>query len=182
MPSRRAASAPSTTVGCVDEAPSRNRPWAIRPLTAPSTVSSAATTWMPPVIATSTSWVRRTVSGTDVIPAASATGPIRRAVSRADSGSVTSSPRVVCPGATRNRSVPSASSSATRSARLDAEIPTTATIAAMPMATPSAVSEVRSGRARSPTVPTRRTSAARSRLDAGAVKPVARWVRSTPPR
>ena len=51
-----------------------------------------------------------------------------------------------------------------RSARLDAEMPTTATIAAMPMAIPSAVSSVRSRRERSPTVPTRARSTGRSRL------------------
>ena len=44
------------------------------------------------------------------------------------------------------------------SARLDAEMPTTATIAAMPMAMPRAVSAVRERRARSPIVPTRARS------------------------
>ena len=92
------------------------------------------------------------------MPAASVTGPMRSAVSRADSGSVVDSPNRVWPGATRSMSVPRASSSASRSARLDAEIPTTATIAAMPMAIPSAVSAVRSGRDRSPIVPTRSRS------------------------
>ena len=61
-------------------------------------------------------------------------------------------------------SVPSPSSWASTSARLDAEIPTTATIAAMPMAMPRAVSAVRDRRARRPTVPTRARSTRRSRL------------------
>ncbi len=120
---------------------------------------------MPPVTASSTWSVRRTVAGTPVMPAASVTGPMRSAVARADSGRVAASPNGVWPGATRSRSVPSSSSSASRLARLDAEIPTTATMAAMPMAMPSAVSDVRSRRACSPTAAVRNRSTSRSRLE-----------------
>jgi len=99
------------------------------------------------------------------MPADWVTGRIRSAVARADSGSVVDSPNAVRPGATRSMSVPSESSSARRSARLDDEIPTTATIAAIPIAIPSAVRVVRNRRDRSPMVPTRNRSLARSRLD-----------------
>ena len=132
--------------------------------------------------------VRRTVWEVIVTPAALVTGATRPAVSRAVVGSVVDSPNIVWPGATRNRSVPRLSISAIRSARLDAEIPTTATMAAIPMAIPRDVNVVRKGRERNPTVPTRNTSASRSRLaptedapgaamDAGA----AACVRFTPP-
>ena len=164
MPNRRAASAPRTTVGSREDAASRKRPSASSAETTSSTDGSAAATRMPPVTDSSTRWLRRTVASTAVMPAASVTGPTRAAVSRADSGSVVESPNAVRPGATRSRSVPRASSWARTSARLDAEMPTTATIAAMPMAMPSAVSIVRDRRARSPMVPTRNRSAARSRL------------------
>ena len=53
---------------------------------------------MPPVTSSSTRSVRRTVVDTPVIPAASVTGPMRSAVARADSGSVTDSPNAVWPG------------------------------------------------------------------------------------
>ena len=65
--------------------------------------------------------------------------------------------RLARPG-TVSRFVPSASSWASRSARPDAEMPSTATSAAMPMAMPRAVSAVRSRRVRSPTAPARSTS------------------------
>ena len=57
------------------------------------------------------------------------------------------------PGSTCSRLVPSSSSSASRSALLDAEMPTTATMAAMPIVMPTAVSNVRRRLARSPTRP-----------------------------
>jgi hypothetical protein len=89
---------------------------------------------------------------------------MRPAVSRASSGSVVSSPNADWPGAARSMPVPSESISANRSALLDDEMPTTATIAAMPMAMPSAVRLVRSRRLRSPIVPARSTSIGRIRL------------------
>ena len=83
------------------------------------------------------------------------TGPIRPACPRADSGSVV----VVAERRLARRDAQHVGAQRVdlgeRSARLDAEMPTTATIAAMPMAMPSAVSAVRDRRARSPIVPTR---------------------------
>ena len=73
------------------------------------------------------------------------------------------------PAETWRRFVPRASSSASRSARLEAEMPTTATMAAMPMAMPIAVSRVRPRLPRRPSVPVARASPARSRLGATAV-------------
>ena len=58
----------------------------------------------------------------------------------ASAGSFDWSPSTDWPGVTSSRLVPSRSSRPSRSARLDAEMPSTATIAAMPMAIPSAVS------------------------------------------
>ena len=59
-------------------------------------------------------------------------------------------PRNVCPGVTVNRLVPSESISASRFAWAEADTPTTATIAPMPMAIPSADSAARRRRVRSP--------------------------------
>ena len=64
--------------------------------------------------------------------------------------------------------MPSASSWASRSARLDAEMPTTATIAAMPMAMPSAVSSVRDRRSAARPTAVRARSTRRSRRAARA--------------
>ena len=115
-----------------------------------SVLRSAATTRIPPVTSSSMRSVRRTVASTPVIPAVIVTGPMRAATSRADSGNVVESPDIVWPGCTRKRSVPRASMRAMTSARLDDEMPTTATIAAIPMAIPSAVSSVRNRRERKP--------------------------------
>ena len=144
MPSRRAASAPSTTVGSRVEAASRKRPSASSAPTTSSSDGSAAATRMPPVTASSTRSVA-TDGGVDgVMPAASVTGPIagRRVAGRlgqrrrlAERGLARRHPQQVGAEARRARRC--------RSARLDAEMPTTATIAAMPMAIPSAVSIVR---------------------------------------
>ena len=95
IPRRAAASAPSTTVGSCADASSRKRPSASSPLTASSTSRSAAATRIPPVTASSIRSVRRTDVETPVMPAASVTGPMRSAVSRADSGSVVDSPNRV---------------------------------------------------------------------------------------
>ena len=127
-------------------AASRNRPSASVPPTCRAGSSSAAATAMPPVsdvgdqVGAAHGWRRRRRP--------------RRLVDRADPAR--SSRRLLGQRAPRRRTrlarrdpsrlVPSSSSWASRSARLDAEMPTTATIAAMPMAMPSAVSTVR-GRA-----------------------------------
>ncbi len=65
-------------------------------------------------------------------------------------GSASLAPRNVCPGVTVSRLVPSRSIVASRLAWLEAETPTTATIAPIPIAIPSAESAARSFRVRSP--------------------------------
>ena len=72
------------------------------------------------------------------------------------------------PGVTVSRFVPSASISATSSARLDAEIPSTATMVAIPSAMPGADSTLRAGRITSPASATGHRSAGRIRLPAPA--------------
>src|SRR4051794_8276743 len=67
------------------------------------------------------------------------------------------------PPATVSRLVPSVSRVRCRSARPAAEMPTTDSMAAMPMAMPSADRVARKGRVRRPTAPTRSTSSAASR-------------------
>ena len=164
MPRRAAASDPSTTAGWVAVASLRNAPSATVPPTVSSSVGSVATTLMPLVRSSGMRSVRRTLTPSTLrVAAADSTGPIRRIIAGAAVGSVASSPNGSLPGATCSRLVPNRSSSASRSARLEAEMPTTATIAAMPIATPSDVSSVRSRRARSPTVPSHRASVNRSR-------------------
>ena len=77
------------------------------------------------------------------------------------------SPPRVCPLATVSRLVPSLSISASSPAWEEAESPRTATIAATPMAMPSADRAARSLRVRSPTLDSRARSAGRSRCVAG---------------
>src|SRR5690348_16571128 len=84
-------------------------------------------------------------------------------VAGAVAGSGTSAPARLCPSVTVSRLVPSRSMRASRSAWLERVMPSTATTAAMPMATPSMDSAARTGRLRSPTVPTGSRSAARKR-------------------
>ena len=102
--------------------------------------------------------VRRTSASTVVMPLVSSTGPMRLIIATASSGSEESAPRNEVPAWTSSRFGPRASSLAFRSARLDEEMPITATSAAMPMAMPRAVSAVRRWRIRMPTVPTPKTS------------------------
>ena len=64
------------------------------------------------------------------------------------SGRTSLAPRNVCPGVTVRRLVPSASISAIRFACAEAEMPTTATIAPIPIAIPSAESAARNLRVR----------------------------------
>ncbi len=174
MPSRSAAVLPSTTAGSREVAASRKRPVRTEPPTVSRRSVSDAWTLMPPVSVSGMASVRRTVASTPVSPLAAVTGPMRRIIAVASGGRVASSPRKLCPAWTCSRLVPRASSSARRSALLDAEIPSTATRAAMPMAMPSAVRALRSRRVRRPTLPVARTSRGRSRLTgsaaAGAVR------------
>ena len=71
-------------------------------------------------------------------------------IGTAVSGSTSLAPRNVCPGVTVSRLVPSLSIVASRFAWLEADTPTTATIAPIPIAIPSADSAARSRRVRRP--------------------------------
>ena len=108
-------------------------------------------------------------SPTEPVAETASTGPMRPVIARAVSGSAASSPKIVCPGEAVSRFVPSRSSDERRSALLDSEIARTATIAAIPIAIPSAESAARSRRAWRPTAPTRRTSRGGSRLGASSI-------------
>src|SRR3954471_21054368 len=80
-------------------------------------------------------------------------------IERDASGRWAAAPENDCPGDTVSRLVPRAASRRLRSAVLDEEMPTTPTMAAIPMAMPSADRKTRMGRDRSPEPPTRATSA-----------------------
>ena len=160
MPSCSAASAPSTTTGVRRPPSSRNRPDAQRVFVVVSVVVSAAATEMPPVIDDGDE-VGAPHGGVDVRepgraehrsdPRRPSPGPSRAASP--------SSPNAVWPGAARSIPVPSESISASTSARLDAEMPTTATIAAIPMAMP----ERGRGRAQPPWCAARACATSRAR-------------------
>src|SRR5260370_30237675 len=77
------------------------------------------------------------------------TGGTRAIIASAVSGSAAGEPSKVCPAVTVTR-LPSAPSCASRLARDEAEMPSTATAAAIPIAMPRPDSAVRSLRARSP--------------------------------
>ena len=100
--------------------------------------------------------------GTVRVAAADCTGVMRRIIAGAVVGSWEAWPNPFRPGCTWRRFVPNRSSWASRSARLDAEIPTTDTIAAIPMAMPSAVRMARERLVRSPRLPTPRRSRRRT--------------------
>ena len=86
----------------------------------------------------------------------------------AASGSSAVSPARVCPLVTVSRLVPSAWISASSAAEEEAARPRTATIAATPIAMPSADSPARSLRVRSPMLASPARSPGRSRAAAGA--------------
>src|SRR5712671_4673811 len=92
------------------------------------------------------------------------TRPIRATMAGAEGGSVTVWPPNDCPGATVSRLVPSASICATSWARLEPETPSTATMVAMPSATPTADSAARAGLLTRPRTASGQRSAGRSRL------------------
>src|SRR5271165_3114360 len=122
---------------------------------------------MPLVSAASMKALRRAVTpDTLVTVAAERTLRRLRTLLTEASGSLAASPRKVSPGLTVSRLVPSSLSSATSPALLESEMPSTATIAAMPIATPSADSAARRRRVRRPTLATRSTSAGSRRLGA----------------
>jgi hypothetical protein len=79
------------------------------------------------------------------------------------SGSTALFPRNVWPGVTVSRLVPRLSISASRLAWLEADTPTTATIAPIPSAIPSADKNARSLRVRSPCSATEKSSCGGSR-------------------
>jgi hypothetical protein len=95
--------------------------------------------------------------------------PDRRAIIAGEaSGSSAGCPVRLCPAfCTVSRLVPSAAISAFSPAAEDADRPSTATIAATPIAMPSADSAARSLRVRSPTAASRLRSVGRSRAAAG---------------
>ncbi len=99
------------------------------------------------------------------------TGPIRATMAGAEGGSVTVWPPNDCPGATVSRLVPSASICATSWARLEPETPSTATMVAMPSATPTAESAARAGLLTRPRTASDQVSAGRRRLT-GRARPV----------
>ncbi len=93
---------------------------------------------------------------------------MRAIIPGAASGSSAVCPKNVCPLVTVSRLVPSLSISASRPAWLEEESPSTATIAATPIAIPSAESAARTRRVRRPTLATRARSESRSRGGSGA--------------
>src|SRR6266540_3824294 len=94
---------------------------------------SAAATLSPPVSSDGMRSLRYTAAPlTEAIAAVWSTGPMRRIIPTDSLGRTASSPPKVCPGLIVNRLVPSRSSWASRSALLDSEMPSTATIAALP--------------------------------------------------
>ncbi len=170
MPRCSAALAPSTTAGYWAVASLSQVPDAtVAPTTSGRSVRAARVA-IPPDWAWGMRSVRYTFASAILLVAeTNSTGPIRPTMATASSGRVASSPKRVLPGPAVSRLVPSASSSRFSWARLEVEMPTTATIAAMPIAMPSAESTTRKGRARSPCPPTRNTSRGLNRPGRSAV-------------
>ena len=162
MPSRSAATAPSTTTGSCPSWVSIQRPIAER---AVDRVDQARSPWrarrsrsvssctVAPHLGVERAHRRRRVHGPDA-------PHHRRRLTRAGA---TPAPNTSLPARTTSRSVPSSSICASTSARLDAEMPNTETIAAMPIAMPSAVRAARPLRPRKPYVPTETKSPAAHR-------------------
>ena len=98
------------------------------------------------------------------------TGPIRLIIAGAASGNSAVWPKKVWPFATVSRLVPSLSISASSPAWLEEESPSTATIAATPIAIPSAESAARRRLVRRPTLATRARSEKRSRGGSGTIE------------
>jgi hypothetical protein len=156
MPSRSAATDPSTTTGSPARASSSHSPSAISPTRVSRSCVSTALTVMPPVRSLGARSVRSTLASTDVTDDTSWTGPMRRSMVSDVVGKAASSfPMKPPPASTTSRFVPNRSSASSRLALDDSEMPSTATIAAIPMAMPSADSEARRRRLRSPMDATR---------------------------
>ncbi len=160
MPSVCAATAPRTTAGYLAVGADKNVPAATLPPRVASSPGWAASTEMPPLSTAGTAAVRRTVApGTYPVAVTDSTGGMRAIIGSAVSGSGAGEPSKACPALTVSR-FPSAPSWASRFALDEAEMPRTATAAAIPIAMPRQESAVRSLRARSPRQPPRTRSAA----------------------
>ena len=161
MPRDCAALKPSTTAGNAAVPSLRKVPRATLAPRASSRLGSAAMTAMPPVSILPTAAVRRTVAlGTKPTAVAVSTGGMRRIMPSAARGSDAGWPVNDVPALTLRR-LPSAASWSSRPAREEAEMPSTATAAAMPIAIPRADRAARIGRARSPLPPSATASVAR---------------------
>lgn len=162
-PRRFAARAPSTVTGRRSPAPSSQTPRSTSPPSVDSRSVRAAWAMTPAVRSSGTTSLRRIRASTSAVAVACCTGPTRSTIATADFASLTRVPEGSSAASAVRRLVPRRSSRAIRSARLDSDSPTTATMVAIPMAIPSAESTTRARRARRPTAPTRRTSRAESR-------------------
>ena len=109
------------------------------------------------------SGLRKTFALVDPVYCTCCTGPMRAIIPGAASGSSAAWPNNVWPFCTVRRLVPSLSICASSPACDDDDRPSTATIAATPIAIPSAESAARTRRVRKPTLATRARSDARSR-------------------
>ena len=163
-PSALAASVPSTVTGYRLVATLRKRPATMCPWRVASRRIPAAYTVMPLLLAAGTWSLRYTLALTSPTADAAWTGPIRATMAGAVAGKVTFGWPNELPGVTVSRFVPRESISATTCARLEAEMPSTATMVAMPRAIPSADSTARAGRVASPAAASGTASAARIRL------------------
>ena len=163
MPSACAATAPRTTAGYLAVAALMKVPVASWPPRVPSSPGWAAYTEMPPVSIAGTAALRRTVApGTKPIAVTDSTRGMRAIIGSAVSGSGAGEPSKLCPAVTVTRFA-SSPSWASRFALDEAEMPSTATAAAIPRAMPSPDSAVRTFRALSPSRAPSTRSAARSR-------------------
>src|SRR5579872_1691639 len=164
-PSAAAAAAPSTTTGKRAFAALRNLPWASWPCSVATRLSSAAYTEMALVLADEMRSLRYTSTPAPTSPIADApsTGATLLTMAGAVDGRDTDWPENDWPGDTVSKFVPSESIWAISCARLELEIPSTATMVATPTATPPADSAVRVGRPRRPSTDCVRRSPTRSR-------------------
>ena len=151
MPRRWAAAAPSTQTGSWAVAAFRKVPSASVVPTAPGRPRLVAATEMALVSIEGMRGLRK-VLAFDTAPVywTSVTGPMRPIIPGASVGSSAVWPKSVWPLVTVSRFVPSLLISANSPACEEAESPSTATIAATPMAMPSAERPARSLRVRSP--------------------------------
>ncbi len=145
----------------------RKLPSARCPCKVASRLVPAAYTVIALVLAAEIRSLRYTLALTSPMADAAMTGPMRPTMTGADAGSVTVCPPNDWPGVTVSRLVPSASISATSCARLEPEIPSTATIVAMPSEMPTADRMARAGLLPRPRTASGQASSARIRLRGG---------------